>query len=338
MDRQKIAGSTVAVLMPTYNDWHSVASMLPILDEVFQELQVSAHVVVIDDGSVDFSGRDAISTLSLHSISTVEDIALTRNQGNQRALAIGLGYIATMLSVDYLIVMDSDHEDRPQDIPAMLAKCAESGNSKVVFAERTQRSENLTFRAFYYAYQRVFSLATGTHISMGNFSVIPAALIRPIANIGELWNHFPVSIMRARIAFERVPTSRGKRLFGSSSMRIVPLIAHAFGGFAIYADVIAARGLLIASGLSVLIVLAGIVTIGLRLTTNLVAFGSASILVGLLALILLQIVSMAGTLLFIVSWLRMQPPMIPLRDHGQFILGTTTRWNAAAERPISLPA
>jgi glycosyltransferase involved in cell wall biosynthesis len=324
-----LAGRSVAVLMPVYNDWLSAAHLLPLLDRIFDELRVSAHIVIVDDGSIDVSGRETIPHLSFSAISTVEEIILTRNQGNQKAMAIGLGYIASNLSVDYLVVMDSDHEDRPEYIPALLAKSIETGNRKVIFAERTQRSEHFTFRALYFAYKCIFRIATGVTISIGNFSVIPAALIHPIANIGELWSQFPVSIMRARIPIDRLPTKRGTRLFGATSMRVAPLVAHAFGGFAIYADIIAARGLLAAAMVSGGIVAVGILTVVLRLTTNIPLIGTASILIGLLGVMLLQVMGTSSILLFVTTWLRMQPPMIPFRDYAQFIVRTKKLWDVA---------
>jgi glycosyltransferase involved in cell wall biosynthesis len=322
-----LAGRSIAVLMPVYNDWLSAAKLLPLLDRVFDELRVSAHIVIVDDGSVDFSGRETIPHLSLSAISTVEEIVLTRNQGNQKAMAVGLGYIACNLTVDYLVVMDSDHEDRPEYIPALLAKSIETGNRKVIFAERTQRSERFAFRALYVVYKYIFRIATGATISIGNFSVIPAALIHPIANIGELWSQFPVSIMRARIPIDRVPSKRGTRLFGVSSMRVAPLVAHAFGGFAIYADMIAARGLLAGAVLSGAIVAAGILTVVLRLTTDIPLTGTAGILIGLLGVMLLQVMGTSAILLFVLTWLRVQPPMIPFRDYAQFIVRTKKLWD-----------
>lgn len=335
MEVDKLKGRSVAVLMPTYNDWLSIAHMLPLLDEIFQKLEMRCHVVIVDDGSSDHSGRELIADQSLRAVRTIEEIALIRNHGNQKALAVGFGYVASTLSVDFLIVMDSDHEDRPGDIPALLVKCAQTGGRQVIFAERSKRSENFIFRSFYFAYRCIFRAATGRHISMGNFCVIPAAMVQPTANISELWSHFPASLIRARIPFDRIPTTRGKRLFGTSSMHLVPLVTHAFGAFAIFADVIATRGLVLATILSLIMVGVGILIVVLRLATNLVAFGSANILIALLFMMLIQIIGFTILLLMVTSSMRLQPPMIPQRDYRQFVSRITKLWDAA---PVGSPA
>ena len=337
MEAEKLRGRSVAVLMPTYNDWLSIAHMLPLLDRIFQTAGMSARIVIVDDGSTDLSGRELIAGQSLSAIRTIEEIALIKNNGNQKALAVGFGYVASTLSVDFLIVMDSDHEDRPDDIPSLLSKCAQADARQVVFAERSKRSESFIFRAFYFAYRCIFRAATGRRISMGNFCVVPASLIQPTANIAELWSHFPASLMRARIPFDRIPTTRGKRLFGTTSMHLVPLVAHAFGAFAIFADVIATRGLVLATILSVLMVAAGILVVVLRLTTNLVAFGSANVLIALLAIMLIQIIGFTVLLLMVTSSMRLQPPMIPQRDYRQFVSRITKLWDGVPGNPPSNP-
>ncbi len=337
MEVDTLKGRTVAVLMPTYNDWLSIAHMLPLLDRIFQKLEMSARIVIVDDGSTDLGGRELITAQPLSAIRSIEEIALIRNHGNQKALAVGFGYVASTLSVDFLIVMDSDHEDRPDDIPSLLARCAQGGSRQAVFAERSKRSENFIFRAFYFAYRYIFRAATGHQISMGNFCVIPAALIQPTANISELWSHFPASLMRARIPFDRIPTTRGKRLFGTTSMHLVPLVTHAFGAFAIFADVIATRGLVLATILSLLMVGIGILIVILRLTTDLVAFGSTNILIALLSMMLIQIIGFTVLLLMVTSSMRLQPPMIPQRDYRQFVARITKLWDGVPGDPPSNP-
>jgi len=201
----------------------------------------------------------------------------------------------------------------------------------------SKRSENFVFRAFYFAYRYIFRAATGHQISMGNFCVIPAALIQPTANISELWSHFPASLMRARIPFDRIPTTRGKRLFGTTSMHLVPLVTHAFGAFAIFADVIATRGLVLATILSLLMVGIGILIVILRLTTDLVAFGSTNILIALLSMMLIQIIGFTVLLLMVTSSMRLQPPMIPQRDYRQFVARITKLWDGVPGDPPSNP-
>ena len=336
MELNKLRGRSVAVLMPTYNDWLSIAHMLPLLDRIFQKLEMSCHIVIVDDGSTDRSGRELIADQSLNAVRTIEEIALIRNHGNQKALAVGFGYVASTLSVDFPDRDGFRSRGSPRRYStALLARYAQDDGRHVIFAERSKRSENFVFQALDLAYRCIFRAATGRQISMGNFCVIPAALIPADRRIFRSYAvASQASLMRARIPFDRVPTVRGKRLFGRTSMHLVPLVTHAFGAFAIFADVIATRGLVLATILSVLMVCAGILIVFLRLATNLVAFGSANILIALLFMMLIQIIGFTVLLLMVTSSMRLQPQMIPQRDYRQFVSKVTRLWDAAPVKSV----
>ena len=318
-----LAGKTIVVLTPTFNDWLSVRDLLPLIDRAIASVGARGKVVVIDDGSTDDRGRSDVSGLDLSAIESVDELALTRNQGNQRALAIGIGFVADRMAGDFLIVMDSDHEDDPKYIPELLQDCLRDGERSIVFAKRAERSEGLAFRAMYWIYRHLFRLFTGTRISVGNFSVIPWSRVPRLANVGELWSHFPAAIMRSRLPYRSIPTARGRRLHGKSTMNTVPLIAHAFGGFAVHAESFAVRALIAATVLAGVIFLMGLGLVALRLFTDIPITGWTSVVIGVLGIMLFQIIGMAVNTLFLVLGLRAQRPMIPIQEYGRFIVGVT---------------
>ena len=108
-------------------------------------------------------------------------LPLRRNLGHQRAIAIGLAYVEQHIDNRCVVVMDSDGEDSPEDVPRLLARFEEEGGDKIVFAERTRRSETIIFKIFYLIYRWLDFLSDGGAGSgSGNFSVIPPrALAKP---------------------------------------------------------------------------------------------------------------------------------------------------------------
>ena len=151
--------------------------------------------IVVDDGSLDLSGQDEVRKLNLSAIEAVVQVALTRNYGNQRAVAIGTAYVASNVPCDYLVVMDSDHQDQPLYIPQLLETCVEADDVKIIFAERKKRSEAWSFIFMYRIYRGLYRVLTGDSMSIGNFSVVPGRLIRRLAHIEDIWNHFPAGVM-----------------------------------------------------------------------------------------------------------------------------------------------
>lgn len=313
---------TVVIVMATFNDWRSILHLLPEIDRVMEPLAMTTQVVVVDDGSVDLEGRDALRSLDLRSIAQVDIVELARNYGNQRANAIGIAYVADRMKADYAVVMDSDHEDLPEYIPALLRACAETDGRKIIFAARTKRSESSSFRAFYWIYQRLYRVLTGQPISMGNFSVVPAAHLRRLAHVSEIWNHFAAGIMRSRLPYDKIVAQRGRRLFGRSRMNLTSLISHAFSGFSVYLDAIAVRILMGSVWLGGAILAAALVVVGLKLFSDLPIPGWTSLLLAAFGLMLLQIVSGLCIVLFLVLVMRMQPSIIPLYEYQKYIYAT----------------
>ena len=69
------------------------------------------------------------------------------NQGHARCIATGLKYIFKE-DFDYIIPMDGDGEDRPEEIREFINQIQNSNNKPIV-GERIKRSENLTFKICY---------------------------------------------------------------------------------------------------------------------------------------------------------------------------------------------
>jgi len=315
-------GKTCVILMATYDDWRSIAHITPILDEKLLQLGLKGQVVIVDDSSNDTDGKEVLRTLNFSAIEDINVVQLASNQGNQRALAIGTAYVAANIDCDYLVVMDSDNEDKPEDVPALLQACKNNDNEKVIFAERTKRSEGRVFKLFYLFYKWLYRLLTGDAISVGNFSVIPGHKIHRIAYITELWNQFPISIIRSGVQYAKIPTERGTRLFGAGKMNLTKLIVHAFSGFTVHADIVAVRLMLLAGLIGLILFFAVIAIVLVRLGTDMAVLGWASQMIVQLFTLFVLISCTALIILTTVLSLRMQLPSTPFHEHARFIYKT----------------
>ena len=309
----------IIVLTAVYNDWESFKLLLSELELELADRPYEIEVVVVDDGSPTFADEYDFSGLKLSAISRVNVVTMTRNLGNQRALAIGLGYISKNLSCDYLVIMDSDLEDRPEFIPTLIDKAQVSGN-KIIFAERTRRPEGSVFKLLYRAYKGLYKMLTGMSISVGNFSVIPRRLIKRVAGISEIWNHFPAGIMRGRIPFLTIPSYRGTRVHGASKMNLVALVIHGLSGLAAHADVVVVRAFLGIMSMGI-----GIMALMAFLLFQNLPIASAQIdqtyqIVAVLGSALLQMFIAGVIIVFLVLVGRHQKLIVPAVDFEDFIL------------------
>lgn len=310
--------TAVTILTASYNDWPSLQALIPLLDRTLAGKVASVRVVVIDDGSPIPAPTDLLAGQRLSAIKRVDLVTLVRNLGNQRALSMGLGWVATHAPCDWLVVMDCDHEDRPEVIPDLLDLGLSSG--RIVFAARTQRSEGMVFKLFYALYKRLYKLLTGMPISIGNFSVVPGRLVRRMAGVWEIGLHYPAGIMKARLPYTSIGAARGTRLFGTSSMNLVNLMVHGFSGLAVHGEAVAMRVVLTSLALSSVILLYLGNVLFQKLFTDIPLLGWTSQIIAVSAGILFQAFMSGLLLLFLVLNGRFQRPVIPLRDYEDFVI------------------
>ena len=309
----------VTIIMPVFNDWESFKHLVRKIDETVRGEGLQASVLAVNDGSVsEFEGREE-TVRGLRHIHAVDILHLTRNLGHQRAIAVALAYAEHLLKPDAVVVMDSDGEDRPEDILELLTKNAEHGD-KIIFARRTKRSEGVLFRLFYRTYKVVYRVLTGSSISFGNFCLIPSGVLKKLVFVSEIWNHFSAGVIRSRLPFVTIPTVRGKRIEGPSRMSLSGLIIHGLSAIAVHMDTVAVRLLLTALGLMV-VALSGMgVVVGIRFFTDLAIPGWATNVSVGLVIILMQAFLVSLFLAFMILTLRTQKVFVPHSDHAQYIL------------------
>ena len=240
----QVDNSSIFVVIPVFNDWESCALLLKeIKRHASDSFYARLRFCWVNDGSHMAAPHSLLrkDRGDLH-------IELTRNVGHQKAIALGIAAVAAKFPGSPIMVMDSDGEDRPEDMEKLANSSFE--NDCIVFARRTKRHEGLVFKFFYEIYKLVFLTLTGKKIAFGNYSFIPGRLSTRVAHVSEIWNHFSGGILKSRIPYTSIPLERGKRLAGSSKMNFTSLVLHGLSAVAIHADTMAVRLVLFCLGLA----------------------------------------------------------------------------------------
>lgn len=224
-------------LTPVFNDWESsevLTSQIENLQAKHSEKYIFS-LIAINDGSTE-------QQILNHNRINVIVINLKINIGHQRAIATGLQYIYNEIEQkDYVVVMDCDGEDRPEDIMLLIEKAEKEKNKKIIFAQRKKRQESLMFKFGYLIYKKLFYFFTGQKINFGNFSVIPDALLSKVVHQNNIWNHFSGGIIQSKISFDKVLLDRGKRYHGVSKMSFYNLTLHGLSSISVYFDFLSLR-------------------------------------------------------------------------------------------------
>lgn len=313
-----LSNGPVIVLIPVFNDWESLALLLPRLDDALASRGLDAEVLIVDDGSTVEPSDDLIPWRS-ETLRRVDVLRLRRNLGHQRAITVGLAYIEDCLPARAVVVMDGDGEDNPADVPRLLDELDRTGANRVVFAERTRRSESTAFRIFYALYRLMHLLLTGQKVRVGNFSAIPRRRLVSLVVVTELWNHYAAGVIRSRQPHTSIPTSRGTRLCGRSSMNFVSLVTHGLSAISVYSDIVGVRLLVLSAVLAMATTFGIVTTTVIRVATDWAIPGWATSAVGLLLILLGQAVMAAFAFSFMILGSRHGSPFLPRRDYAYFV-------------------
>jgi glycosyltransferase involved in cell wall biosynthesis len=303
--------------MPVFQDWDCAALVCRSLDEQLGRLCcVDVRILLVDDGSPD--GIDPWPLFECQTLVQIDSMRLRRNLGHQRAICTGLCYIHDHVSCDAVLVMDADGEDRPEDA-IRLIEFAKSNRKSVLFAERRKRQEGMVFRTGYSLFRILHRVLTGIPVRVGNFSIVPFAVLRRLACMPELWNHYAGAVYKSKSRFECIPIDRGRRLLGRSRMNLTSLVVHGIAGIATFNEIVATRILISSAVFLVLLSLALFVIVGIRLLTNWAIAGWATYTTGLVLVLAIQIGAMSFSLVFTLISNRSNMAFVPSRDYSLFV-------------------
>ena len=210
------------ILIPIYNDWDSVFKLLEIIDSEISVFDHEFSVLIVDDASTEKMKKTKFNYKNLKSIDVIK---MKKNQGHTRCNASGLKYLSEKKGFDYLIVMDGDGEDRPEEIRQMVDNLNYHPDKPIV-GERIKRSEGIFFKFCYFVHKIITSTFTGQSIKYGNYTCLPKSTVEKIINEKATWSSFSGSL--AKVAKDRatIPSERGTRYFGPSKMSFKNLLIH----------------------------------------------------------------------------------------------------------------
>jgi hypothetical protein len=311
---------TVTILIPVYNDSRSATLLLERLSAEAARLLCRLGVLFVDDGS---SVQDATALPGpTAAIPQVEVLRLRRNLGHQRAIAVGLARLAADSRPDFVVVMDGDGEDDPATIGPLLAAAMAGDGHTAVFAQRLKRHDGIGFLAGYRLFRVLHLLLVGADVQVGNFSVLPAAVLDRVVGIAEIWNHYAAGVIHARLPVRMVPTARSRRLAGQSKMNLPALVMHGICALSVWSDVIVARLFLVVAGLITLTLalLAGVVVA--RLSSAALVPGWAAGATGILVVVMLLLGVMCLLMALFVLGSRTAANFLPHRDWRDYVLPT----------------
>ena len=228
------------ILIPIYNDRESLTKLIENINSEVKDFNSEISVVVINDASSQQIIDDYQNT---ENISAIEIINMKENRGHTRCIASGLKYIYEKKEFDYVIPMDGDGEDRPEEIKNFI-KLTEQSKNQSITGERVKRSESLFFK-FCYLTHKIITLAfTSQYIKFGNFTCLSKSTVEKMLKEKATWNSFSGSLKKIEKNLLSTPSIRGVRYFGSSKMSFFNLLKHSLSIISVFRKTVLIRSAL----------------------------------------------------------------------------------------------
>ena len=218
------------VLIPLYNDWQSLLKLLENIDHQVSDIDHIISIVVVNDGSNEKAPDNFPKYLKITSIKIIN---LKENVGHARSIATGLKFILENDDFDYVIPMDSDGEDRPDEIKDLIKKIELQCDLPIV-CERVRRSEGSFFKLCYFSHKLITFTFTGRSIRFGNFTCLPKEIVKSMTNEKAAWSSFSGALSKIAKIKIGIPSERGTRYFGPSKMSFKNLIIHSLAIMAVF--------------------------------------------------------------------------------------------------------
>jgi len=239
----------IIILIPIYNDWQSASKLIEEINSIVSRLDIQLSIIIVNDASTE---QQAMHVPNLENLQSVKIINMKENRGHARCIASGLKYIFEKEEFDYVIPMDGDGEDRPEEIKNFVDYIRYTSDKPIV-GERVKRSESLFFK-FCYGVHKILTFAfTGQSIKFGNYTCLPKSTVEKMINDKATWSSFSGALAKIEKEKSIVPSIRGSRYFGPSKMSFKNLIIHSLAIISVFKINVLVRSILFLAVYMVLI-------------------------------------------------------------------------------------
>ena len=230
----------IKILIPVFNDWQSVFKLVEEINKLSINSEHEISIIIVNDAS----NHDRVNeNHDWSNINSVKILNMSINQGHARCIATGLKYIFEKEDFDYVIPMDGDGEDRPEEIEDFINQIKDS-NDKAIVGERVKRSEGLLFKFCYNVHKLITLVFTGHSIKFGNFTCLPKSTVEKLIQEKSTWNSFSGSLKKIHKDLISIPSIRGVRYFGPSKMSFSNLLKHSLSIISVFRKTVLFRSAL----------------------------------------------------------------------------------------------
>ena len=215
---------SLSVVVPIYNDEEVIDELMRRLSAVLESIAKEYEVILVDDGSRDRSW--AVMNTAREQYKHLRIARLSRNFGQQNAIAAGL----SLATKDLIVLMDSDLQDRPEDIPVLIDALLADGEATMAIAQWEERKDSRMKIAVSRLFQRVSNRITDIHQMprLGIFRVMRKSVVDELQRFPEKTATAVSLLYFIGHKYVAVPLKRDARFAGTSGYNLRKMLALTF--------------------------------------------------------------------------------------------------------------
>jgi glycosyltransferase involved in cell wall biosynthesis len=200
----------ISAVVPAYNEEESVSEFYKVLSANLVKIDKNYEIIFVDDGSTD-STLEILKKLALKD-KKIRIFAFRKNRGKAEALTVGF----QMAKGDYIVTLDADLQDRPEEIKNLLAKAEEGFD--LVSGWRKNRKDALKTRLSSKLFNGIMSSFWGVHLHDYNcgLKLYTKEAAKSVNLYGGMHRFIPLLVAEKGFEVTEIPVVHEKRKFGKS--------------------------------------------------------------------------------------------------------------------------
>lgn len=212
----------ISVVVPVYKGEKMLQELVDRLTASLKSLTEDYEIILVNDASPDKSW-EGIADICKDD-NKVIGINLSRNFGQHYAITAGLDYA----DGDWVVVMDCDLQDRPEEIPNLYHKAQEGWD--IVQARRVKKQFGILKKFSSLAFHQVFDWLSGqkSDPTIGNFGIYKATVVNEVRKMPEKARSFPSLVNFVGFSKTTLDVMHASRAEGKSSYTFRTLLKLAF--------------------------------------------------------------------------------------------------------------
>ncbi len=216
--------NSLSVAIPIYNDQEVIDELLRRLTAVLESIVSEYEIILVDDGSRDNSW--AVMNEARKAYQHLRIARLSRNFGQQNAIAAGL----SLTTKDLIVLMDSDLQDRPEDIPVLIDALLADPEASMAIAQWEERKDSRLKIAVSRLFQRVSNRITDIHTMprLGIFRVMKKSVVEELRRFPEKTATAVSLLYFIGSKYVAVPLKRDARFAGKSGYNLGKMLNLTF--------------------------------------------------------------------------------------------------------------